>query len=276
LHPQSFLKTFWRLELRPQVFVAMSYSPRYEARYREVIEPAIRSLQIDKVSLEPYRVDISKSGDSILTDISDGIAHCRLVLADVSSVGRDAVTGDPYRNANVMYEVGLALACRQPSDVLLVRDDHDRFLFDVSTVPHVTIAFAEVATARQQVHDELLARLKEQTFVTDARVELAIATLSAEEIILLKRMREYDSSTVWAREVKGIANWYAIATSRLLDKGLIRLAGEFPDDKPAFMFTPLGFIVHRRVNAGLRQFGAPAKPDAVQPPAASATPESDA
>ena len=141
------------------MFVAMSYSPRYEARYREVIEPAIRSLQIDKVSLEPYRVDISKSGDSILTDISDGIAHCRVVLADVSSVGRDAVTGDPYRNANVMYEVGLALACRQPSDVLLVRDDHDRFLFDVSTVPHVTIAFAEVATARQQVHDELLARL---------------------------------------------------------------------------------------------------------------------
>jgi hypothetical protein len=41
MHPQSFLKTFWRMELRPHVFVAMSYSRRYEPRYHEVIEPAI-------------------------------------------------------------------------------------------------------------------------------------------------------------------------------------------------------------------------------------------
>ena len=122
MHPQTYLKTFWRLELRSQVFVAMSFAPQYESRFKNVITPAIQSLIVDGRRLEPYRVDISKSGDSILTDISDGIAHCRLVLADVSSVGRDAVTGQPYRNGNVMYEVGIALACRGPSDVLLVRD----------------------------------------------------------------------------------------------------------------------------------------------------------
>src|SRR4030067_1371975 len=136
MHPQTYLKTFWRLELRSQVFVAMRFAPQYESRFKNVITPAIQSLIVDGRRLEPYRVDISKSGDSILTDISDGIAHCRLVLADVSSVGRDAVTGQPYRNANVMYEVGIALACRHPSEILLLRDYHDKFLFDVSTVPH--------------------------------------------------------------------------------------------------------------------------------------------
>lgn len=257
MHPQTFLKTFWRIELRPQIFVAMSFAPQYEARFVDVIEPVIRSITVGGIQLEPYRVDISKTGDSILTDISDGIAHSRLILADVSCVGRDAVSGKSYRNGNVMYEVGLALACRLPSDVLLVRDDHEKFLFDVSTIPHVTIAFADTDAARKRLHDELLARLKEQSFVNDARVQLAIASLSGEEIVLLKQMHEYDETTAWGREVKGLANWYALATSRLLDKGLIRVAGEFPGNKPAFTFTPLGYIVHQIVNTGLKQFQMP-------------------
>jgi len=51
-----------------------------------VIAPAIRGVLLDGVPLEPYRVDTSKTGDSILTDIVDGIAHSQLVLADVSVV----------------------------------------------------------------------------------------------------------------------------------------------------------------------------------------------
>ena len=76
-------------------------------------------------------MDLSKTGDSILTDIVDGIAHSQLVPADVSTIGKDSVTGTPYRNGNVMYEVGIALACRHPSEVLLVRDDEDTFPFTV-------------------------------------------------------------------------------------------------------------------------------------------------
>ena len=37
MHPQAFLKTFWRMELRPQVFVAMSFTPQYQSRYDSVI-----------------------------------------------------------------------------------------------------------------------------------------------------------------------------------------------------------------------------------------------
>jgi hypothetical protein len=256
MHPQTYLKTFWRLELRSQVFVAMSFAPQYESRFKNVITPAIHSLIVDGRRLEPYRVDISKSGDSILTDISDGIAHCRLVLADVSSVGRDAVTGQPYRNGNVMYEVGIALACRQPSEILLLRDDHDKFLFDVSTVPHITLDFTNTASAIQSLAEHLLARIREQRFINDARIKIAISSLSAEEILLLKSMREYSLTTVWGREVKGLANWYALATSRLLDKGVIKLAGEFEENKPAYTFTPFGYVVHQAINSGLRKFEA--------------------
>jgi len=159
MHPQTYLKTFWRLELRPQIFVAMSFASQYESRFTNVIAPAIQSLTVDERRLEPYRVDVSKSGDSILTDISDGIAHSRLVLADISSIGKDSITGQPYRNANVMYEVGIALACRNPSDVLLVRDDHDKFLFDVSTIPHVTLDFTNTDLAVKALVEHLFSRL---------------------------------------------------------------------------------------------------------------------
>ena len=71
MHPRVFLETFWRLELRPQVFVAMSFASEYNKRFEEVIAPAIRSIQVGGVTLQPYRVDISKSGDSILTDIME-------------------------------------------------------------------------------------------------------------------------------------------------------------------------------------------------------------
>ena len=256
MHPQTYLKTFWRLEMRPQVFVAMSFASQYENRFTQVIAPAIQRVLVEGRRLRPYRVDISKSGDSILTDISDGIAHSRLILADISTVGRDAVTGEPYRNGNVMYEVGIALACRQPSDVLLIRDDYDKFLFDVSTIPHVTLDFTNIPVAVQTLAEHLLARVREQKLLYDARVQIAVSSLSAEEITLLKQTKEYTATTVWGREVKGLATWYALATSRLLDKGIIKLAGEFTEDKPAFVFTPFGYVVQQAINSGLQKFKA--------------------
>lgn len=260
MYPQTFLNTFWRLELRPQVFVAMSFAPQYQARFSQVIEPAIGAISIANVRLSAHRVDISKSGDSILTEISDGIAHSQLVLADVSSIGKDSISGRPYRNGNVLYEVGLALACRHPSEVLLVRDDHDDFLFDVSTVPHKTIDFTNENAAKKILSEELSARVREQQFERDARVRLAIDSLSGEELTFLKEAKDYTATNVWGREVKGLANWYGDATHRLLDKRLIKLMGEFENtDKytPAFAFTPLGLVVNKLVNAGLRKFGSP-------------------
>jgi hypothetical protein len=242
----------------------MSFASRYQERFERVIAPAIGSLNSAGRTLAPRRVDVSKSGDSILTDISDGIAHAQLVLADVSSIGRDSVDGSGYRNGNVMYEVGLALACRHPSEVLLIRDDHERFLFDVSTVPHVTIDFTNTAEAVSTLSTELSARLGEQKFFRDARVQMAIASLSPEEVIYLKHRQEYGQNIVWAREVKNVATWEGVATSRLLDKGILRLAGEFENQEliqPALAFTPLGYVVHQQVVGHLSKFQADRPPE---------------
>ena len=243
------------MELRPRIFVAMSFAPQYRSRYETIIAPAIESIAINNVPLKAYRVDTSKSGDSILTDIMEGIAHSTMVLADVSTFGRDSRTKQPYRNGNVMYEVGIALACRQPQEVLLIRDDNDNFLFDVSTIPHMTIDFNQESIARQRLQDELMARLRERQYVNDARVQLAIAGLSAEELTALKQAAEYAPGTVWGRKDTGSVDFFAMAsTPRLLDKGLIQLAGRFVEGYPAYHLTPLGLVVARLVQTGLREF----------------------
>lgn len=246
MHPNAFLNTYWRLEVRDTIFVAMSFAPRFKKRFDEVIAPAIESIKIDGNTLRALRVDLSKTGDSILTDILDGISHSRMVLADVSTIGHDSVSGDAYRSGNVMYEVGIALACRRPHEVLLLRSDRDKFLFDVSTVPHMNIDFSDADAARSILKEELEARLQVQSFESDARVQIAVAGLTSKEAKILKEIASMNEGHVWASSGEsGFVDFNDIAAiPRLLDKGLIKCAARFNDStKLAYAITPLGRVV---------------------------------
>jgi hypothetical protein len=149
MHPNAYLRAFWRNETLDQVFVAMSFEARYKDRVESIFKPAVEEREIAGLRLKAFCVDNSKTGDSILTEIVSGIAHSRIVLADVSAIDDERPAGTrAIRNGNVMYEVGVALACRQPSEVLLVRDDDTKdFLFDLSSIPHATIDFHNTTAA---------------------------------------------------------------------------------------------------------------------------------
>lgn len=41
MHPNTFLETYWGMDLNPQIFVAMSFAPQYDDRFNKVIAPAI-------------------------------------------------------------------------------------------------------------------------------------------------------------------------------------------------------------------------------------------
>jgi hypothetical protein len=188
MYPNTFLKSMWRSEILDQVFVAMSFEGRFRERYQDVIQPAIESETISGLALRAHRVDNSKTGDSILSEIVDGIAHSRLVLADVSVIDEGRYTGVPIRSGNVMYEVGVALACRNPSDVLLVRDDSKDFLFDVSTIPHMTLSFLDQDGAIKQLRTALEGRISESRLVEDARTRMASRVLTQMEIFVLGKL----------------------------------------------------------------------------------------
>jgi hypothetical protein len=232
----------------------MSFAEAYKRRFTEIIRPAVESLAPEGQRLDAYRVDVSKTGDSILTDIVDGIAHSRLILADISVVGKDSVTGAPYRNSNVLYEVGIALACRQPEEVLPIHDDRDKFLFDVSTVPHRHVAFADPEQAKRDITEALQDRLEAQQFTRDARVAMAMAGLTENEVKILLELIEQPPGTVGSWSPGGtVLSVYEYAIGRLIDKGGIEMADRHQvSGVPRYRLTPLGRVVAERARESRR------------------------
>ncbi len=47
----------------------------------------MRRVKVQGKALEPYRVDLRKASDSVLTEILEGISRCRFFLADITVVG---------------------------------------------------------------------------------------------------------------------------------------------------------------------------------------------
>ncbi|KQC08187.1 MAG: hypothetical protein APR62_05250 [Smithella sp. SDB] len=243
MYPNLFLKTFWRMNFMPQVFVAMSFDSNYDKRWNEIYVPSISSLVYNGEPLKPFRVDISKTGETIITEIINGISHSQLILADVSVVGFDSKTNEYFRNGNVMYEVGLALACRNSTDVLIVRDDKKELLFDISTIPHVDLDFTNNETAITILRNALQDRLNEQSFINDARVQKAINTMTEFEALLLLFYSDRIPDKLVKNEMARMPHDF---TERLIDKGLVVWSGRYGEEikyKP----TPLGLEVANKL-----------------------------
>jgi hypothetical protein len=132
MFPSNYFNLFPPFPREDKIFVAMSFDPLFDNRWKNVIEPAIRRIKKNDVPLEPYRVDTRRISDSILTEILTGISRSLVIFADVTSLGK--FEDKPIRNGNVMYEVGLAHAIRLPEEVILFRSDNDELLFDVANV----------------------------------------------------------------------------------------------------------------------------------------------
>lgn len=132
MYPNTYLSLFPPFPRDSRVFVAMSFHPRFDARWEHVLAPAVRRVEVAGSPLEPHRVDMRKASDSVLTEILEGISRCRFFLADITVMGE--LDGRPVRNGNVLYEVGLAHATRLPEEVALLRSDNKELLFDVMNV----------------------------------------------------------------------------------------------------------------------------------------------
>jgi hypothetical protein len=174
--------------------------------------------------LEPVRVDTRHVSDSILTEILASIAECRLVLADITTIG--VLDGLPIRNANVMYEIGIAHATRLPEEVLVFRSDDDRLPFDTANVRVNRYApDAAPEAARAQVATAILSALQEIDLRKNLAVRRAAESLDYPSWWALARaqgkggLKHPPSGTM--REALGNAP-HAAALARLLELGAIR------------------------------------------------------
>jgi hypothetical protein len=251
MNPNTYLKSMWRNNFDDTVFVAMSFLERYKPRFEDVIKPAVEGEKIGGRQLKAARVDISSSGESILTEISNGIAHCFLFLADVSTIDRLKFGDKPARNENVLYEVGMALACRSPEEILLVRDDRDPLIFDTSTVPHETLDFDDKEIAITQIRKLLCDRANERQIIRDARVITSMTHLGPNDYRCLRVLGDLgpDHSADLRKEVSGrlilpIPTATALANLLRLD---LAVAHSLTDDYVlTYKLTDIGRAVNDR------------------------------
>ena len=145
-----------------------------------------------------------------------------------------------------MYEVGLALACRHSAEVLLVRDDTHKFLFDVSTVPHKHIDFSNPTAAKEVLQQELTRRLTERDHVLDARLLTSVAQLTAAEKNILQTFSHYGPDRTFWLTKTGLVHQSPVA--RLLDKQLIVTVGSTKDGHATFKWTRLGYMLARNLD----------------------------
>ncbi len=207
----------------------MPFVDEFNVRFSAIISPAISSVSVNGKKLEPYRVDKGTAGESIVFEIIHEIASSQLILADISTIGKQ--NNKPIRNSNVMYEVGIAHAVRPPMDVILVRTDSDALPFDVQGIRVHQYDSAKAEESIKQITSLINDSLKIRELENYMAVKRALAGLDYESMIQLLTASDNPIPQPIFRTMGDIMKHSRMmdAVHRLLDRGLISL--NFTTDK---------------------------------------------
>jgi hypothetical protein len=258
MHPHTFYSTLFEPQKRDEVFVIMSFAPEFDERWLRVIEPCIR----EDLVLKPHRVDYNVSGESILHDILDGIAHARLVLADITSSRMTDASGAvwPQRNGNVMLEVGWAQLMRVPDEVIVIRSDSDPSIFDLTQFRAFQYDPADVAGSRHWLAALAKDRMRAVEQAASDHVSRCASSLDlACMVVLIHAAGDGISPPVTKNLGQVVGNMATVpAIARLLEMGA--LTTSFASTKPdmlhlspadalnkllRYRVTPFGMAVYR-------------------------------
>lgn len=199
----------------------MPFHDEFTPIWETTISPAIEQDSVGE--LRARRVDATILSGSVITDILDDIAHSRLVLADVSVASEGKWRGQ--RNGNVMYEVGLAHAIRQPSEILLLRSDDEPISFDIAHISVRRYPRDDLQLARVQISRWIFDLLRQIQQEKSLKVQRTIELLDSDAIKYVSEFAVHGPFTGPNPKTMGeglIAISNRAALSRLQQLGIIR------------------------------------------------------
>ncbi|MHC4686160.1 MAG: hypothetical protein ACYTEW_17855 [Planctomycetota bacterium] len=268
MYPKLYLDYFRDFNRTSEVFIAMPFAKEFEPRWKNIIRPGIEA-----TGLKPYRVDVRRISDSILTDILAGIARARFILADTSFQESDGRQLAP--NPNVMYELGIAHAMRLPEEVIVIRDKRskDGNPFDIGHIRYTSFDPEQEAAARRTVQRLIEEAQKAVEVTRDRIVERTLQTLDPDGMWFLGTVGHMSTFDLYPFDPdrKGLYGLGYRDSSEtelrtiardLITLGLIESGGDpGPPERrvygavPEYRVTPLGKAVFERLPNWFKEEG---------------------
>lgn len=246
MHPRDFLDSYWRAGTRDSAFIAMPFHSEFSPIWIDALRPAIE--QDLQPVLKAERVDASILSGSIIMDILDGIAHSKVVVADISVAQEGRWKGQ--RNGNVMYEVGLAHASRQSTEVLLLRSDSEDINFDLAGIRVHSYERGDIAASRERFARLIAETLAQIDHTKGLQVQKVVDALDADALEYIKSWGKSPGFHVPEPGSMGgalLSITKAAALSRLQSLGVVRCDPAHTSGRPAFFWTEFGKAVVARV-----------------------------
>jgi hypothetical protein len=250
MYPRDFFDTYWRSELVDEVFVAMPFHSEFDGVWNEIIRPAVAQGSIGR--LQARRVDATVLSGNVITDILNGIAHARIVLADISVCLQGRWVGQ--RNGNVMYEVGLSHALRHATEVLLIRSDDEQINFDVAQINVHRYDKTNSAGAKDQIARlvaDLLKQIQQEKSLKVARAVDLLDDVSRKYIVDFALDGPFRGPNPQKMGEVLIAISYRIALTKLQELGILKNI-LIPSEGPAYILTEFGRAVAKSLGLVVR------------------------
>lgn len=204
MYPHTYLSLFPAFPKTSKAFVAMSFGDEFTARWKHVLAPAIAEVPHNGATLQPFRVDLSKVSDAILVEILQAVADSAVIVADITATS--LLNERAVRNANVLYEVGIAHASRRPEEVVLFRSDRYQLDFDVQGVRvHSYDPEGNPEGAHRQVRDTIVESLRSVDSARTVAVSFGASRMTPTALVLLQKAVEKGSVEEPSRRTMGDA-----------------------------------------------------------------------
>ncbi len=238
----------------------MPFHHGFDERFTSIIEPAATEAGFEKAA----RVDQSTEGNIITDKIWDGVANSKMILVDL--------TNDPeskgHVNGNVLLELGVAQAMREPSAVVIIRDQDPKDAdFDVRGLTINRPKDGKLT--KEWLKDLLCLSVKNHDWAESKRVKAAAESI--DEIGLLFMWEVGRRPSDWRHfNTVGQPAEVKLAILRLMDLGILRLGtgGSSAPTEHAYHWTPFGDQVMKHLGMKMMTMSefekSPAYPEAVK------------
>jgi len=235
MYAKVFFEHFWEGDQRNELFVCMPFHDSFDSKLKDVMDPGAKMAGFDKAE----RVKEDWEANVITDRVFDGIANSRMILFDLADDPKAPCQFSKQVNGNVLYELGIANAVREPEDIVLIRHGSaDGVPFDIAGL---NINVYDDHLSKEWLANKLRAALNDQKWYMSKRVKAAARAIDEIALTIMCQKGCFPDGYNHFNIVDKPPEW-KIAVLRLVDLGILWFASAIHEKgyEHAYRWTPFG------------------------------------